>query len=67
MKKDEKTGVVYKFDCSCKKSYIRETKRNVKTKFKDHEKDIEFKNIFTPIKFIICYVIRHIFIFFYKM
>ena len=40
LKKKTKTGVVYKLNCSCTKSYSGETKRNVNTRFKEHQWDI---------------------------
>ena len=43
LRKDEKTGVVYKLNCSCKKSYIGETKWNVNTRIKEHKQDAKKK------------------------
>ena len=42
--KENKCGVVYKIDCDCNKSYIGETKRNVKTRLKEHKDDIRLHN-----------------------
>ena len=33
--------IIHKINCSCKKSDIRKTKKNVKTRLKQHKKDIE--------------------------
>ena len=43
LRKEEKTGVVYKLNHSCKKSYIGETKRNVSTRIKEHKQDVQKK------------------------
>ena len=43
-KKENDTGIVYKINCyQCKKTYIGETKRQAKTRFKEHKAYIRNK------------------------
>ena len=43
----EKSGVVYKFECACKQTYIGETTRNLEVRIREHNQPSRASEIFT--------------------